>query len=260
MKKFAYLLCILVAINNSPLLANSLKQDPATVLITGSNRGIGLALAEHYAKEGWKVIATCRKPNQAVKLKTIADKHPLVMIEEIDVTNIETINKVANKYQDSTIDVLINNAGISGGFTNQVFGNFDYSIFERVIDVNTFGPARMAEAFLDHVAASRQKKIINITSTQGSIARTRGGQYFYKASKAALNMITKNLSQDLKSRKIIVGLISPGWVITDIVEGFKDPRMLKPEESAYLVDKVIDSYTPDQSGYFFDETGTVVPW
>ncbi|MCP4925300.1 MAG: SDR family oxidoreductase [Gammaproteobacteria bacterium] len=102
--------------------------------------------------------------------------------------------------------------------------------------------------------------MINITSTQGSIARTRGGQYFYKASKAALNMITKNLSQDLKSRKIIVGLISPGWVITDIVEGFKDPRMLKPEESAYLVDKVIDSYTPDQSGYFFDETGTVVPW
>ena len=73
-------------------------------------------------------------------------------------------------------------------------------------------------------------------------------------------MITKNLSQDLKSRKIIVGLISPGWVITDIVKGFKDPRMLKPEESAYLVDKVIDSYTPDQSGYFFDETGTVVPW
>ena len=71
MKRMFYLLCIILAINNSPLLASSSEQDPATVLITGSNRGIGLALAEHYAKEGWKVIATCRKPNQAEKLKTI---------------------------------------------------------------------------------------------------------------------------------------------------------------------------------------------
>ena len=254
------MLCIVVAINNSALLASSSVQDPTTVLITGSNRGIGLALAEHYAKEGWKVIATCRKPNQAEKLKTIADKHPLVMIEKIDVTDMQTIKKVAEKYQGSTIDVLINNAGISGGLTNQVFGSLDYSIFRRVIDVNTFGPTRMAEAFLNQIAASHQKKIINITSTQGSITRTGGGQYFYKTSKAALNMITRNLSQDLKSERIIVGLISPGWVITDIVEGFEDPRMLKPEESAYLVAKVIDSYTLDQSGYFFDETGTVAPW
>ena len=219
MKRIVYLLCIFVAINNSSLLANSSIQDPATVLITGSNRGIGLALAEHYAKEGWKVIATCRKPSQAKKLKTIADKYPLVMIEEIDVTDMETINNVAYKYKDSAIDVLINNAGISGGLTNQVFGNLDYSIFKRVIDVNTFGPTRMAEAFLNHIAVSQQKKIINITSTQGSITRTRGGQYFYKTSKAALNMITRNLSQDLKSERIIVGLISPGWVKTDFVEG-----------------------------------------
>ena len=134
MKRIVYLLCIFVAINNSPLLANSSIQDPATVLITGSNRGIGLALAEHYAKEGWKVIATCRKPNQAVRLKNIADKHPLVMIEEIDVTDMQTINKVAYKYKDSSIDVLINNAGISGGLTNQVFGNLDYSIFKRVMN------------------------------------------------------------------------------------------------------------------------------
>ena len=260
MKKIIHLLCLLVVINNGPLLANSLIQDPAIVLITGSNRGIGLALAERYAKDGWKVIATCRNPNQAVKLKTIADKYPLIMIEKIDVTDMESINKVADKYQDNSIDVLINNAGISGGLTNQVFGNLDYSIFKRVIDVNTLGPTRMAEAFLDQVTTSKQKKIINITSTQGSITRTRGGQYFYKTSKAALNMVTRNLSQDLKSKKIIVGLISPGWVITDIVEGFEDPRMLKPEESAYLVAKVIDSYTLDQSGYFFDETGTVAPW
>ena len=260
MKRMLYLLCIVVAINNSALLASSSVQDPTTVLITGSNRGIGLALAEHYAKEGWKVIATCRKPNQAEKLKTIADKYPLVIIEKIDVTDMQTIKKVAEKYQGSTIDLLINNAGISGGLTNQVFGSLAYSIFRRVIDVNTFGPTRMAEAFLNQIAASHQKKIINITSTQGSITRTRGGQYFYKTSKAALNMITSNLSQDLKSKKIIVGLISPGWVTTDIVEGFEDPRMLKPEESAYLVAKVIDSYTLDQSGDFLDETGTVVPW
>ena len=176
MKNIIHLLCLLVAINNGPLLANSLIQDPAIVLITGSNRGIGLALAERYAKDGWKVIATCRNPSQAVKLKTIADKYPLIMIEKIDVTDMETINKVADKYQDNSIDVLINNAGISGGLTNQVFGNLDYSIFKRVIDVNTLGPTRMAEAFLDHVTASKQKKIINITSTQGSITRTRGGQ------------------------------------------------------------------------------------
>ncbi|GIT34978.1 MAG: hypothetical protein Ct9H300mP4_12970 [Gammaproteobacteria bacterium] len=99
----------------------------------------------------------------------------------------------------------------------------------------------MAEAFLNHIAVSQQKKIINITSTQGGITRTRGGQYFYKTSKAALNMITREIFRKTSNwEKIIVGFISPGWVITDIVEGFEDPRMLKPEESAYLVAKVIE--------------------
>ena len=126
--------------------------------------------------------------------------------------------------------------------------------------MNVLGPLKMSEAFLANVAASDQKKIINITSTQGSIAQTFGGNLFYRSSKSALNMVMRTLSLELKKRGITVGLVSPGFVKTDFTKGIDLPMMITPEQSAAAVIKVIDGYTLEKAGTFVRHTGEVAPW
>lgn len=234
--------------------------DPPTVLITGANRGIGLELARQYAERGWNVIATARKPAEAGSLKAISAGHPNLVIEELDVTNHPQIDALAVKYKGRPIDILINNAGISGGHENAKFGQMKYDVYYEVQVVNVIGPVKMAEAFLPNVAASQQKKIINITSGQGSITKTWGCCYFYRASKAALNMMMRNISLELKPKGITVGLVSPGFVKTDFTPGLNLPMMITPEVSAASVIKVIDGYDLSKTGTFIEHDGKEVPW
>ena len=201
------------------IFASDIAQaDEPTVLITGSNRGIGLELTRVYAERGWNVIATCRTPAKADDLNAIAAAHSNVAVEELDVTDDAEIAALAAKYDGQAIDVLLNNAGIPGDRKRQQYGAYDFELFDLVMDVNVKGPLRMAQAFYGHVAASEQKKIINISSTQGSIADTdgtKGNSYFYKSSKSALNMVMHMLANELRSNEIVVGLISPGFVDTN---------------------------------------------
>ncbi len=237
--------------------------DEPTVLITGSSRGIGFALTRVYAERGWHVIATCRTPSKATDLQTLAAEHENVTIEELDVTDDGEIASLAEKYNGRPIDILINNAGIPGDRTKQKLGNFDYAVFDQVMAVNVHGPLRMAQAFLDHVEASDQKKIITISSNGGSIAgtqRARGLTYFYKSSKAALHMIMRSLSLELKERGIVVGLVSPGFVHTDFAGGVYIQGMIEPEESAAAVTAVIDDYGMEKSGLLFSHEGEQMPW
>jgi NAD(P)-dependent dehydrogenase (short-subunit alcohol dehydrogenase family) len=231
-----------------------------TVLITGANRGIGLELARQYAERDWNVIATARKPAEAADLKAIARQRPGLVIEELDVTNHAQIDALATKYKDRPIDILINNAGISGGHENAKFGQMKYDAYYKVHEVNVVGPVKMAEAFLPNVAASSQKKIINITSGQGSIAKTWGCCYFYRSSKAALNMMMRNISLELKPKGITVGLISPGFVKTGFTRGLDLPMMITPQESATAVINVIDSYDLSKTGTFLEHDGSEWPW
>ena len=234
--------------------------DPPTVLITGANRGIGLELARQYAERGWNVIGTARNPDAAADLRAIAAKHPGVVIEALDVTNHPQIDALAEKYKGRPIDILINNAGISGGHQNAKFGQMKYDVYHQVHAVNVIGPVKMAEAFLPSVAASTQKKIINITSGQGSIAKTWGCCYFYRSSKAALNMMMRNIALELKPKGITVGLISPGFVKTGFTPGLDLPMMITPQESAVAVVKVIDGYDITKTGTFLDHAGSEWPW
>jgi len=142
----------------SPVVA---AEEP-TVLITGSSRGIGLALTRVYAERGWHVIATCRTPSKATDLQSLAGEYENVTIEELDVTDDGEIVSLAEKYTGKPIDILINNAGIPGDRTKQKLGNFDFAVFDQVMAVNVYGPLKMAQAFLNHVEASDQKKIITI--------------------------------------------------------------------------------------------------
>ena len=231
-----------------------------TVLITGSNRGIGLEIARIYAARDWNVIATARKPDAAKDLKAIQAIHPKLQIVQLDVTDHARIDELAAEYAGKPIDILINNAAISGGHENARFGSMDYDVYARVHEVNVIGPTKMAEAFLSSVALSSQKKIINITSGQGSIGKTWGCCTIYRTSKAALNMMMKNISIELKKKGITVGLISPGFVRTGFTQGLDLPMMISAEESATKVIAVIDAYDLEDTGTFLGKDGQTWPW
>jgi NAD(P)-dependent dehydrogenase (short-subunit alcohol dehydrogenase family) len=158
---------------------------PST-LITGANRGLGLEFARQYLADGWQVYATCRHPGSASELQHLAEvsDHKL-RIMALDVTDSASVKAAAAQLDGQAIDLLLNNAGI-GGPRGQTIGNIDYEAWAKVLDVNTMGPLRVAEAFVDHVARSEHKLIVTLTSGMGSIAdNTSGGAFAYRSSKAA---------------------------------------------------------------------------
>ncbi len=234
--------------------------DEPTVLITGSSRGIGFEITKVYAERGWNIIATARNPDNAEALQGLAANYDNITLETLDVTDHAEIDALATKYDGTAIDVLLNNAGISGGSENQKFGELNYPTYNTVMDVNVIGPLKIAEVFVDHVAASEQKKIINISSTQGSITSNFGGQYFYRASKSALNMVMSTLAIELKGKDITVGIVAPGFVRTDFTKGLDLPMMIDADESAAAVVAVIDEYTIEDTGTFIKHTGEESPW
>lgn len=237
-----------------------------TVLVTGANRGIGFALAGQYAARGWTVIATARDPGGADELRALARASDNVRVEKLDVTSDGSVRRLAKKYAGQPIDVLINNAGILGDVPAQKLGAYDFEVFDAIMDVNVKGPLRMTEAFIDNVAASEQKKIVNVSSAVGSIKLTFPGQMFYRASKAALNMATRTLSREVKlpsadprRKEIVFGLVNPGIVDTGFAKGVPVP-MIQAEESARYVIERIDGLTKESSGAFFDYKGGELPW
>jgi NAD(P)-dependent dehydrogenase (short-subunit alcohol dehydrogenase family) len=266
---FLQLACTAPAqVESSAMNSEAISPQPVqpTVLITGASRGIGLAIARQYADQGWGVVATCRNPDAAAELQQLAEGNSNVLIEQLDVTDFDEMDALATRYAGVPIDVLINNAGILGGNDRQKFGTFEYDAFNEVMAVNVIGPMRMTEKFLDNVAASEQKKIMNISSVVGSIKMTFPGQNFYRASKAALNMSMRTIAKELRYSKdpqrkqVIVGLIHPGVVATDFAKNVPIP-MISPEESAAGVIAVIDTYTSvKQSGDFMSYIGSELPW
>lgn len=236
----------------------------STVLITGASRGIGLEFARAYAAAGWSVIATARTPETSTALKDLAATRPNVRLEKLDVTDVKAIDALAAKLSGVAIDVLINNAGISGGSQNQRVGTIKYDVFDDVMRTNVLGPIKISEAFTPHVAASAQKKIISISSTEGSLsniaARPDVNSIFYRASKSALNMAMINMAKALKDKGIIVVMLSPGLVQTDFVGDLRLPIMISAEQSVAMTMPIIARVTMDDSGKYFRHTGDVAQW
>lgn len=228
------------------------------VLITGANRGIGLEFTRQYAKAGWQVFA-CSRHTDAEELNDIADQYPgKIGLHTLDVSDHRQIERLAQQLAGTPIDVLINNAGIYPGGPKESFGTIDYDAWVKAFQVNTMAPMKMTEAFIDHVAKSSQKKIVNITSKMGSIDdNTSGGYYLYRSSKTALNMVVKSLSLDLAPRGITTIVMHPGWVQTDM-GGSHAPT--PPERSVAGMRNVIAGLSQKDSGKFYNFNGQEILW
>ncbi len=224
-----------------------------TVLITGAGRGLGFEFAKQYAADGWKVIATVRKPEAGAKLAALGRS---VEIHIADVTDRAAIARLAKDLKGAPIDVLICNAGIYGP-KGQPFGETDYATWEQVMRVNVMAPMAVVEALVDNVAASGLKRIVMMSSGLGSITRNDGGDPIYRSSKAALNQIAKTLSAELKERRITVVAVSPGWVQTDM-GGSGAP--LTADVSIAGLRKVIAGLTSKDTGRYLHYDGTENPW
>ena len=207
-----------------------------TALITGASRGLGKELARQYEADGWKVIGTERS--------------------DMDMNDVAQIRRFAARLKGQPIDLLFANAGISGR-RGMAPGSFDFDSWQEVLRVNLLGPAALAEALVDNVAASDKKCIAMMSSRLGSISESSGMTLPYSTSKAALNMLVKGLSATLASRGITVVALSPGWVRTDM-GGQGAP--LAPDKSVQGLRKVISALRTDQSGKFFSHDGAEIPW
>ncbi len=219
---------------------------------------LGLEFAAQYLADGGHVYAACRQPQSAEKLQRLAQHgNKRVDILHMDVTNSPSIDEAVTKIRGGAIDVLINSAGITGK-PGQKTGNVDYDSWAQVLDVNTMGPLRVAEAFVEHVARSERKLVVTITSAMGSLADNRsGGSIAYRSSKAAVNMVMRSVAIDLAPRGISCVLVNPGWVRTDMGG---PGATLSVQESVTALRRLIERFGPVQSGKFFNNDGREYPW
>jgi NAD(P)-dependent dehydrogenase (short-subunit alcohol dehydrogenase family) len=227
-----------------------------SMMITSANRGLGLEFARQYAADGWRIFAACRNPDAADDLHELT-RTGSVTVFPMDVTDLSSVRHTAEGLNDESIDVLLNSAGITGK-PGQRTGHIDYESWEQVLNVNTLGPLRVTEAFVEHVARSERKLIVTITSGLGSLTdNTSGGSIPYRSSKAAVNMAMRSAAIDLAPRGIACVLVNPGWVKTDM-GGPGAP--LTPSESVAALKSLIATFGLAHSGKFFHYDGREYAW
>ena len=223
----------------------------STVLITGAGRGLGLDFTRQYAAKGWKIHACARNHDG---LKGIAgDIHP----HNLEVTDYDAVTSLAKELSAEAIDVLICNAGIGGERGSAPLGAVDPAAWRQIFEVNTLAPLMMAQAFVEQVARSTERKLIAISSILGSIANNTGSRYIYRASKTALNMEWNCLARDLAPRGIICVALHPGWVQTDMGGS---TATLTIEQSVPPMVQTIAALKPSDNGRFLQYDGTELAW
>lgn len=253
MKSIFKLVSVLFLCLVGSLSVNAFAADSkGTVLITGANRGIGLALARNFSDAGFTVIGTARDPEEATELKETGAR-----LEQLDVTDQASVDAMAQRLADTRIDILINNAGIKGEDSRDM-ASLDLESMEEVLNVNTLGPVRVMKALFQNVQSGERKLVVNISSTMGSIERnTWGCCAGYRASKTALNSINKTFAVDFGKQGVSFVVMHPGYVQTDMNEGQGN---ITPEQSAAGLMKVITGLDASDNGKFYDWQGEELPW
>lgn len=220
-------------------------------LITGANRGIGLALAEELVSNDEKVISLCRGSSDSDKLISLHSKNPgRVELYEADVTVENDLILTSQKIEN--LDVLVCNAGIMGARGGMMDENNKYSTISDVLMTNVAGPFFTIRAFLDQIKQSKNPKIIIISSYMGSQKHSGSESYFYRASKAAINNIMITFSNELRRSEIPIVSVHPGWVRTEMGGSF---ATLSTQESASSLYKFIQKIDMTKSGHFYNYDG-----
>jgi NAD(P)-dependent dehydrogenase (short-subunit alcohol dehydrogenase family) len=239
------------------------------ILITGSNRGIGLALTRRYLSNGDSVFATCRSPGTATALHDLEKEHP----ERIVVLGLDTVDPASHEglrneivERDGAIDILVNNAGVYVNDPNLGPESIHHTIRgfdpERSIEffrANAIAHLALTRALLPFLEKGNKPRIAFLSSGLGSIDRKRGGgvEYSYSASKAALNMFARVLANELAPQGILVVTLDPGWVKTDMGTS---AAPLEPEPVADGLYRVIRDLDRSRSGTFINWRGESVAW
>lgn len=228
-----------------------------SILITGCNRGIGLALTQQYLQAGWQVHATARDLSSADALHALEQQHAHLALHSLDVSEPDHISELAHQLDGQAIDVFLNNAGVYGPGRVQ-FGDVDAETWMEVFQVNTIAPLLLAQALLPNLRAGQSKKMVFVSSKVGSISdNSSGAGYYYRSSKTALNQVVKSLSVDLASEGFVVAALHPGWVLTDM----GGPNaLIDVDTSATGLRRVIDNLSPSTSGHFINYDGSEIPW
>lgn len=246
-----------------------------TILITGARQGLGLEFTRQYAADGWRVLATCLDPDSAAELQEVARAaEGRVEIHELDVDDHGQVDALSKELAGEAIDLLLNNAGRAGNWED-TFGSLDFEDWQKVIRTNLFGSAKVTEAFVEHVARSEKKLIVTVASGLASLelnAEGRdvleydnyegsglgpGGLLYYRTSKAALNMMNRNLAVFVRGRGITVLGVAPGHVRTEM-GGWDAPGL--PEDSVRAMREVIAKSGIEDSGKVILYDGREYPW
>jgi NAD(P)-dependent dehydrogenase (short-subunit alcohol dehydrogenase family) len=227
------------------------------VVITGASRGIGLEFVRRYQEQGHHVEAVARDPARSPELAALAAASlGKTRIHTCDVASDQGARNLAASLGDVPVDVLVNNAGVMGKM--QALDQLDHADILRTFDTNALGPLRVTAALLPHLRRGATRKVVHISSGMGSISdNTSGGAYGYRMSKAALNMATRSMANDLRGEGFLVVTMNPGWVKTDM-GGPGAPESV--ENSVRLMMERIEQLRPEQSGTFLDYRGHTWAW
>jgi NAD(P)-dependent dehydrogenase (short-subunit alcohol dehydrogenase family) len=227
----------------------------ANIVIAGASRGIGLELAKQHAEAGDRVFALCRTPAKADALNVLAaSSGDKVSVHAGDVADDASIRAGAASTGSEPIDIVYTVAGVVGRMEPEL-ESADWAVFDEAINIMVKGPLRVLQAFLPRLGAG--SKVINFSSQLAASTWPYGGFYAYGAAKAALNRMMRSVAIDLKDRGVIVGLIHPGYVQTDM--GGPNAE-ITPTESASGIRKVTAEWTLDETGDFKKWNGETHAW
>jgi NAD(P)-dependent dehydrogenase (short-subunit alcohol dehydrogenase family) len=230
-----------------------------TILITGANRGIGLALTRELLSQGHIVIAASRNPEGGRELNALELKYAeLFYSVKMDVNSDDSVTGAAELIAKEvlSLDVLVNNAAVFPENGDEPIADLDLQFFREAFETNVIGVVRVTRAFIQMLEKGKNPRVVNISSGAGSVAaKDDHGYYAYSASKAALNMVTRTMASELRGRNICTVALTPGWVKTDM--GGPNAS-LTPEESASAIAKTITELTMKQTSHFIERTGAEV--
>ena len=230
----------------------------STIMIVGATRGIGLELTKQYANEGNQVIACARDTANASLLNEVASGSENIKIEQLDIADAGSIESASSRIGEEAIDSVIIVAGWVGGMPdNQTIDNIDIDEWHNTLNINTIGPLLVAKAFKSNLAASGNGNLMILSSQLAASTWPMGGMYIYSTTKAAVSKVGQILALDWAEDPIIVSIMHPGWVQTDMGGPTAE---ITAEESASGIRNVLSGLTKEDSGNFYKWNGDIHSW